>query len=166
MPYIPYRLDLYLTLVKKRVSRTLRESDLLILLLSNRVQNLVIFSLLGPPIDLPVGITTAQLTLICNALLQNVSLRLWSYSNFINFDSWFIGRTNAVLVFRQWRGGQAVAGESDWHQKTGHRSGHWYCLSTTSIVQSTCSYAMYQLDARSCWSRSLTKFQSMRATFS
>lgn len=31
--------------------------------------------LLGPPIDLPVGITTAQLTLICNALLQNVSLR-------------------------------------------------------------------------------------------
>lgn len=27
----------------------------------------------GPPIDLPVGVTVAQLGLICNALLQNVS---------------------------------------------------------------------------------------------
>lgn len=26
----------------------------------------------GPPIDLPVGVTVAQLGLICNALLQNV----------------------------------------------------------------------------------------------
>lgn len=28
----------------------------------------------GPPIDLPVGVTIAQLGLICNALLQNVSI--------------------------------------------------------------------------------------------
>lgn len=27
----------------------------------------------GPPIDLPAGVTVAQLGLICNALLQNVS---------------------------------------------------------------------------------------------
>lgn len=27
----------------------------------------------GPPIDLPSGVTTAQLALICNAFLQNVS---------------------------------------------------------------------------------------------
>lgn len=26
----------------------------------------------GPPIDLPVGVTTSQLGLICNAFLQNV----------------------------------------------------------------------------------------------
>lgn len=27
----------------------------------------------GQPVDLPVGVTKIQLTLICNALLQNVS---------------------------------------------------------------------------------------------
>lgn len=32
----------------------------------------------GPPIDLPVGVTVAQLGLICNALLQNV------YKQFLN----------------------------------------------------------------------------------
>lgn len=30
----------------------------------------------GPPLDLPIGVTTEQLQLICNALLKNVSLAL------------------------------------------------------------------------------------------
>lgn len=33
----------------------------------------------GPPIDLPSGVTTAQLALICNAFLQNVGFYLYIY---------------------------------------------------------------------------------------
>lgn len=60
----------------------------------------------GPPIDLPVGVTVAQLGLICNALLENVSYiienRTYTYSilnNLIcNKQS---GRTDAISFFYQ-----------------------------------------------------------------
>lgn len=36
----------------------------------------------GPPIDLPSGVTTAQLALICNAFLQNVGFILQNKLHF------------------------------------------------------------------------------------
>lgn len=54
----------------------------------------------GPPIDLPVGVTVAQLGLICNALLQNVLKYIFPKNTKLN--KFFIsGRTNTILVFRE-----------------------------------------------------------------
>lgn len=39
----------------------------------------------GPPIDLPSGVTTAQLALICNAFLQNVGYRAFVAKQYSNY---------------------------------------------------------------------------------
>lgn len=111
----------------------------------------------GPPIDLPVGVTVAQLGLICNALLQNVYKqflnRLLFKSNLISY--FFLtaphpahsGRTNTISVLCQRTRSQRNAKQHIGFGQCRHRGRHQHRLSATSRFQSPSRHTMHKFNA-------------------